>query len=177
VIHLDKLFAPAVLNFSEIWPDIWVFALGEYEGDSLRRLTETATVLAVEKANEHIDSWYDDEPRPLLLINSVQAYSGPVWNDRYMAEDEGYSYCVTSDRDLEPVTSDRDLEPDWVADEMNVSELWVTTDEEDERYGELADDWPERVRANPDRYPCAPLGPFPGVIVVVSLTVVEREAA
>lgn len=175
LLTLANLFTPIVLNSEEGWADVLVFGIGPVDDDRVDEVLRWAD----QEADERIEDYAEEGWTHLKEETHVDR--GPFLNDRYQANLVDYNWCVCPSNDLWP---------EWDVDEENINELrkparsgrasycpecgaepgqrcdvpnrYCTTDE-------LADDWQARVNADPDRWPNAPLGPFPGVMVTIRI--------
>lgn len=140
----------------------YVFAIGHHDIEEIsRRALDLVQTDWDDQAEDN--EWFDP-----CRFEVVGAGHGTYFNDRSMAKLEGCSSYIVED-DLIKHDSD------WEQCEENIAELWVSRDEDHPRWGDLADDWPERVLADPDRYPLAPIGPFPGTMVILEGTYPDDE--
>lgn len=133
----------------------YVFAFGHHDLEHAQRIAEQLV------QQEHDQNVRDSDIDDPCTFAAIAAHHGQFFNDRWMADLDGVGSWITEDCDLEP---------EWKADCGHIEELCIGDD-----LLLLRDDWAAMVRENPARYDMAPIGPFPGTLVIVERCYAEDD--
>lgn len=177
------MFLAGLFDFHVLYnPDAdndYVCAFGHHDLKEARRV---ATDLIQSQYDRDLAGDEFDEP---CRFDVVSADHEMFWNDRALAELEGVACYYNHEGDIEW--------SEWQTDTDHIDELMLPAELDDEgfctycgetpcettnasgrcRGEEMRPDWQAIVQANPDRYPLAPIGPFPCTMVVFERTYLE----